>query len=173
MNSDGRAVRRKLNAIVNIFAAIVGTEGHAGGAHDVVADLPERGGRAFAIVAVHFVVVGVISVTVLREHVAGGRRGRQDAGVLLQDDGVVNSGEIKTRIASRLRIHIVVLEQRVRAVEDSHRSVAVDPVGIAAGSQCEVVILDIGMADARHIDYFRIRAGGEKSHAFDVHKIYF
>src|ERR1700735_2740328 len=160
MNADGRAVRWKLNAIKNIFAPIVRAEGDAGRADDVIANLPERGGRALAIVAVNLVVIRIISVAVLRQDVAGGARRRQNTRVLLQHDRVVYPCEKEASVSGRLRIQIVVLEQSIRAVEISHRSIAVNTVGSPAASERDVVVLDVGVPDAAHVDHFRIRAGG-------------
>ncbi len=95
-----RAVRGKFEAVVNFFAAIVGTEGDGERADDVVADLSERGGACFAIVAVDFVVVGVVAAGIFFEDVAERRSGRERADVLLDHHGVVNAGE-RTRTCRR------------------------------------------------------------------------
>ena len=154
MNADRRAVGWKLNAIVDIFAAVVGSKRDAGGTDNVVANLSKCGGGAFAVVSVYFVVVGIIPIAVFCQDVPGGACGRQNAGVLFQHDRVVNAREIKAGVPAGLRIHVVVLEQSVCAVQVAHRGVAVNSVGSSSRAQSDVVVFDVRVADAGHIDHF-------------------
>src|SRR5277367_5486708 len=93
MDADRRPVRRKLKAVVNIFAPVVRSNHHALSADQVVADLVESDGRGLAIVAVEFVVVRIISIGIFREHETSSCARREIAAVLLENHYVENASE--------------------------------------------------------------------------------
>jgi hypothetical protein len=93
VNAVGAAVGGKFEAVENFFAAIIGTEGDGERADDVVADLAERGGGSFAVVAVNFVVVGIVAAGIFLEDVAERSGGRERADVLLDHHRIENAGE--------------------------------------------------------------------------------
>src|ERR1700731_526968 len=99
MDPVGRAVRWKLKAAINFFAAVVWSKSDGKCAENVETDLTEGGRRGLAVVAVDHVVVRIVSARVFFDNVAKGACRSEGANILLDYHRVVDTGEAKTCIA--------------------------------------------------------------------------